>query len=479
MSGLAQVVRPEVSTGLRPDVRPDVRPDLAEVERRLLARWPETRIEPSLDRIRLLLDFLGTPQRRYRSVHLTGTNGKTSTARLVEALLGATGHRTGRLTSPHLTSIRERIALDGHPIDEAGFVDAWRATEFQAECVDAVMEHPLSFFEMTVAMGYLAFATAEVDTAVVEVGMGGRWDATNVIDAAVSVILPVALDHTDYLGPTTVDIAREKAGIIAPGSTVVSACQSPDVLAVLQERADSVGARLLLLDRDFSVVERTPVAGGQRISVNGLHGSYADVHLALRGRHQADNAACALVAAEALLGHALDPDAVRRALAGVTSPGRLDVRRGRPTVVLDAAHNPHGARSLVEGLEEIAPGHRQFAVVAAMADKDVEGLLRELAPGVTEIVCTANSSPRSLPAEELAAIARTVFPPERVHLASSVETALAVARGRAVPPGAARESVVVVTGSVVTVADAERLLPALSAGLPATPDRPMVQPLPG
>jgi dihydrofolate synthase/folylpolyglutamate synthase len=474
MSGLAQAVRPDV----RSAACPEAQPDLAEVVRRLLARWPETRIEPSLDRIRLLLDFLGTPQRRYRSVHLTGTNGKTSTARLVEALLGATGHRTGRLTSPHLTTIRERIALAGEPIDEAGFVEAWRATEFQAECVDAVMEHPLSFFEMTVAMGYLAFATAEVDVAVVEVGMGGRWDATIVIDAAVSVILPVALDHTDYLGPTTVDIAREKAGIIAPGSTVVSARQSPEVLAVLQERADSVGARLLLLDRDFSVVERTPVAGGQRVSVNGIHGSYDDVHLALRGRHQADNAACALVAAEALLGRALDPDAVRRALAGVTSPGRLDVRRGRPTVVLDAAHNPHGARSLVEGLAEIAPGHQQYAVVAAMADKDVEGLLRELAPGVTEIVCAANSSPRSMGAHELAAVAATLFPPERVHVAATVEEALAVARKRAVP-GPAGESVVVVTGSVVTVADAERLLPAPPDRVPATPDRPMVQPLPG
>lgn len=460
--------------------RPDVRPDLAEVERLLLARWPETRIEPSLDRIRLLLDFLGEPQRRYRSVHLTGTNGKTSTARLVEAVLAASGHRTGRLTSPHLTTIRERIALAGQPIGEGDFVEAWREAEFQAECVDAVMEHPLSFFEMTVAMGYLAFAKAAVDVAVVEVGMGGRWDATNVIDAGVSVILPIALDHTDYLGPTTVDIAREKAGIIAPGSVVVSARQSPEVLEVIQERADAVGARLLVLDRDFAVEDRAPVAGGQRVTVHGLHRIY-DVHLALRGRHQADNAACALVAAEALLGRALDPDAVRRALAGVTSPGRLDVRRGRPTVVLDAAHNPHGARALVEGLDEIAPSHRRYAVVAAMADKDVEGLLRELEPAVTEIVCTANSSPRSMAAADLAAVAATVFPPERVHIARTVESALAVARGRAAAPGAGRESVVVVTGSVVTVADAEGLLPA-SPGpdrTVATPDRPMVQPLPG
>ena len=451
-----------------------VRPDLAEVEGRLLARWPETRIEPSLDRITMLLDFLGTPQRRYRSVHLTGTNGKTSTARLVEALLGAAGHRTGRLTSPHLTSIRERIALAGQPIGEADFVDVWRETVFQAECVDAAMEHPLSFFEMTVAMGYLAFARAEVDVAVVEVGMGGRWDATNVIDAEVSVILPIALDHTDYLGPTTVDIAREKAGVIKPGSVVVSARQAPEVLEVLQERADEVDARLALLDRSFSVVDRRPADDGQVITVHGLHGTYAEVHLALRGQHQADNAACALAATEALLGRALDPDDVRRALAAVASPGRLDVRPGQPAVVLDAAHNPHGARSLVDALDEIAPDRRRLAVVAAMADKDVEGLLHELAPAVDEIVCTANSSPRSLAADELAAIAARFFRPSQVHIARDVETALTVARTRAAPSGADREAVVLVTGSVVTVADAERLLPA-----PVTPERPMAQPLPG
>ncbi|THJ08671.1 bifunctional folylpolyglutamate synthase/dihydrofolate synthase, partial [Nocardioides sp.] len=292
-------------------------PVLAGVEERLLARWPETRIEPSLDRITMLLELLGMPHRRYRSVHLTGTNGKTSTARLVEGLLAAGGHRTGRLTSPHLTSIRERIALSGEPIGETEFVEAWCAADLQAERVDAVMEHPLSFFEMTVAMGYLAFAKAEVDVAVVEVGMGGRWDATNVIDAEVSVILPIALDHTDYLGPTTVDIAREKAGVIKPGSVVVSARQASEVLDVLQEQADSVDARLLLLGRNFSVVDRRPVDDGQVITVHGLHGVYPDVRLSLRGRHQADNAACALAAIEALLGRALDPDAVRRGLGGV------------------------------------------------------------------------------------------------------------------------------------------------------------------
>ncbi|HYH74136.1 MAG TPA: folylpolyglutamate synthase/dihydrofolate synthase family protein [Nocardioides sp.] len=451
-----------------------VSPDLAEVESRLLARWPETRIAPSLERISRLLDLLGGPQQNYRSVHLTGTNGKTSTARMVEALLAASGHRTGRLTSPHLTSIRERIAVAGQPISEDAFVAAWRDADAQASRVDAVMEHPLSFFEMTVAMGYLAFSRAEVDVAVVEVGMGGRWDATNVIDAEVAVILPIALDHTDYLGPTTVDIAREKAGVIKPGSVAVSARQTPEVLEVLQERADEVGARLLLLDRSFSVTERRPVADGQVITVRGLHGPCADVHLALRGPHQADNAACALAATEAMLGRALEPDAARRALGSVTSPGRLDVHPGRQAVVLDAAHNPHGARALVGALSEIAPDHRRYAVVAVMADKDVDGLLRELAPAVDEIVCTASSSPRSLPADELADIANGIFASSRVHVAADVESALAVARTLPARPGSASEAIVLVTGSVVAVADAERLLEA-----PATPDRPTVPPLPG
>ena len=448
-------------------------PTPAEVERELLTRWPETRIEPSLDRISMLLDFLGAPQRRYRSIHLTGTNGKTSTARLVEALLAASGQHTGRLTSPHLTTIRERIAVAGRPIGEAAFVDAWRQVAFQAECVDAVMEHPLSFFEMTVAMGYLAFAQDDVDVAVVEVGMGGRWDATNVIEAEVAVILPVALDHTDYLGPTTVDIAREKAGVVKPGSVVVSAEQSPEVLEVLRDRADSVGARLLVLGSSFSVLDRRPVDDGQVLTVRGVHGVYTDVHLGLRGRHQADNAACALVAAEALFGRALDPAAVCRALASVRSPGRLDVRPGRPPVVLDAAHNPHGAQALVEALAEIAPDQRRYAVVAVMADKDVDGLLRTLEPAVDEVVCTTSSSPRGLAADRLAALAAEIFAPARVHVASDVEAALRLARTRATSC-AAGEPMVLVTGSVVTVADAEGLLPA-----PPTPGRPTAEPLPG
>jgi dihydrofolate synthase/folylpolyglutamate synthase len=459
-------------------------PELRVVEEQLLARWPETRIEPSLDRITRLLELLGDPQRGYRSVHLTGTNGKTSTARLVEALVAAGGARTGRLTSPHLSTIRERIAIRGEPIGVPEFLRAYRAVGLQADRVDAIMDHPLSFFEMTVAMGYEAFAEADVDVAVVEVGMGGHWDATNVIDADVAVILPVDLDHTDYLGPTTVDIATEKAGIIKPGAMAVSARQTDEVAAVLRDRATAMGARLAVLGEDFELVGREVVAGGQVVSVRGLHAKYEDLRLALRGRHQAENVACAIAAAEALRGSALDEADVRAALADVVSPGRLDVRLGSPRVVLDAAHNPHGARALVDGLAEIHPT-RRYAVVAAMEDKDVEGLLRELEPAVVEIVCTSNSSPRSLGAAGLADLARGIFGPSRVHLARNVVTALEVAKAQAAPPGSTREALVLVTGSVVTVGDADRVLPsarrpdAAAAGSRRAPDRPMGLPLPG
>ena len=432
-------------------------PSLEEVEAQLIARWPETRIEPSLDRIARALALLGGPQQAYRSVHLTGTNGKTSTARVVDALLVASGERTGRLTSPHLTTIRERICLAGEVIGVPDFVASYAAVAEQVEHGDAVTKHPMSFFEVTVAMAYRAFADAAIDVAVVEVGMGGRWDATNAIDAEVAVLLPVGLDHTDYLGPTTTAIAAEKAGIIKPGAVAVSARQDEDVAAVIRDRARTVGARLVVLGEEFALLRRQPVEGGQLISVRGLHRTYDDVPLALRGEHQAENAACAIAAVEALLGRPLDDAAVRAALAGVASPGRFDLRPGTPPVVLDAAHNPHGARALVASLAELAP-RRTCAVVASMADKDVEGMLRELEPVVDAVVCTSNSSPRSLPAADLAACARPVFGSPRVHLAGDLAAAIESARelvGTRTPDG---DPLILVTGSVVTVGDADRLL---------------------
>ena len=435
---------------------------IRKIEEQLLARWPETKLEPSLDRIAKVMALLGDPQRTYRSVHITGTNGKTSTARMVEALLAASGERTGRLTSPHLTSIRERIGIAEEVVGVPAFVSAYTAVAEQAELVDVTMRHPLSFFEMTVAMAYRAFVDAAVDVAVVEVGMGGQWDATNVIDADVAVVLAVDLDHTDYLGPTTATIAREKAGIIKPGAVAVSARQSEDVAEVLQARARSVGARLVVQGDDFCLLRRTAVGGGQVISVQGLYGTYGNVLLALHGRHQAENAACAIAAAEAVLGRKLDLGAVKAGLGRVASPGRFDVRPGTPLVILDAAHNPHGARALVQSLAELEPC-RTFAVIAAMEDKNVEGMLRELEPVIDVVVCTRNSSPRSLTPTQLAATARQVFGRQRIHVAFNVATAIEKARALAAPlPGCAPDALVLVTGSVVTVGDADRVLPAAS-----------------
>lgn len=429
---------------------------LAAVERELLARWPESRMDPTLDRIRLLLELLGRPQRDYRSIHITGTNGKTSTARMIEALLAASGRRTGRLTSPHLVSMRERICVEQEPIDAARFLSAYDAVAEQARRVDATSEHPLSFFEMTVAISYLAFACHRVDAAVVEVGMGGRWDATNVIDADVATILPIAMDHADYLGDTPEAIAAEKSGIIKPGAVCVSAEQSSGVAEVLTRQAAGVGARLVVEGHDFAVTARKVTPGGQVVSVRGLHSEYVDLPLALHGDHQAQNAAVAIASVEAFLEAPIDVELVRRVLRRVTSPGRFEVRAGTPPVVLDAAHNPHGAEALARNLTELAPD-RTIAVLAMMADKDHGAVLRQLERVVDVVVCSRSSSPRSLPADALAVTARAVFGAARVHVATDVASGLAVARALAADDQQPAE-LILVSGSVVTVGDAVDVL---------------------
>jgi len=448
---------------------------LAQVEQELQARWPETRMDPTLDRVAMLLELLDHPQREYRSIHLTGTNGKTSTARIIEALLAASGTRTGRLTSPHLTSMRERISLQQDPIDVEQFLAAYRAVAEQAQRVDVASAHPLSFFEMTVAMAYLAFATHRVDAAVVEVGMGGRWDATNVIDADVAAVLPVSLDHADYLGATPEAIAVEKSGIIKPGAVCVSARQSSGVAAVLRTHAAVVSADLVVEGEDFAVLGRTVTPGGQVVSFRGLHGEYGDVALPLHGDYQARNAAVAIASVEAFLGGPLDVEKVRTALRGVTSPGRFEIWPGTPPVVLDAAHNPHGARALARNLAARGSG-RTIAVLAVMGDKDYAAVLRELEYAVDQVVCSRNSSPRSLPADELAVCARRVFGAARVHVAADVASGLAAARALvAADPVLVAGDRLLVTGSVVTVADATSTLssePEPRQGNPRVPRPP-------
>ena len=437
-------------------------PTYAEVEAALLARWPESRLDPSLDRIAALVELLGDPHRAYPVVHLTGTNGKTSTARMVDGLLRARGLRTGRFTSPHLESMTERISLDGEPVSEEAFVAAYTDVAPYLALVDADSDHPLSFFETVVAMAYACFADAPVDVAVVEVGMGGSWDATNVVDAAVAVLTPVAVDHAGYLGDRPEVIAVEKSGIIKPGSRVVTADQTPEVMAVLAGRAQEVGATLLREGVDFGIVGRVPGVGGQVVTVRGLQQEYADLFLPLHGAHQAQNAAVALAAAEALGDTAPPEEVVRAAFEQATSPGRLEVVRRGPTILLDAAHNPHGAAAAVEAIRDSFTFDPLVGVLGVMADKDVEGLLAELEPVLSDVVCTQVAGPRAMRAEELGEVAADIFGEHRVRVARRLDDALELAVTLAETGGVLGESIgsggVLVTGSVVTVGQARTLL---------------------
>ena len=431
----------------------------ADVERALLDRWPETRLEPSLERIQALTHLLGDPQNAYPVLHLTGTNGKTSTSRMIDDLIRAIGLRTGRFTSPHVESMTERISLDGEPISEEGFVTAYQEVAPFASLVDAESEHPLSFFETIVGMAYAAFADAPVDAAIVEVGMGGSWDATNVVDAKVAVITPISVDHAKYLGDRPEDIALEKAGIIKPGSTVVMAEQSPTVTEVLLERAAEVGATVLREGVDFGVVRRVPAVGGQLLRVQGLRAEYDELFLPLYGAHQGRNAALALAAVEAFVGdEPLDAELVHEAFGQVTSPGRLEIIRRSPTIVLDAAHNPHGAAATAEALEDSFTFNPLVGVVGVMADKDYEGLLAAFEHVFAEVVCTQNSTARAMPAEELAEAARGIFGQDRVHVAPRLDDAIEQAATLAETGGVYGSGGVLVTGSVITVGEARSML---------------------
>lgn len=335
-------------------VDPQVAEEFRRVEKELTARFPESRPQPSLDRIRALVDLLGEPQRAYPVIHVTGTNGKTSTSRMIDTLLRAFNLRTGRYTSPHVESVTERISIDGEPISVARFVETYDDVAPYVRLVDAQQPVRMSYFEVLVGMAYAAFADAPVDVAVVEVGMGGAWDATNVADGQVAVVTPISLDHTHYLGDTTEQIAREKAGIIKPGTLAILAQQPLDAAQVLLRRAVEVDATVAREGLEFGVLRRDVAMGGQLLRLQGLGGVYDEVFLPLHGAHQAHNASCALAAVEAFFGgkQQLDADVVRQAFATVTSPGRLEVVRRGPTVLLDAAHNPAGARATAEALTE-------------------------------------------------------------------------------------------------------------------------------
>ena len=435
------------------DVALDAR--VQEIYESIVARAPEHDIDPTLDRVKLALDILGDPQRSYPSIHITGTNGKTSTSRMIDSLLTAFGMKTGRFTSPHLLDVRERISLEGQPITREGFVRAWEDVAPYIAMVDERSQEEggprLSFFEVFTIMAYAAFADYPVDAAVVEVGMGGRWDATNVIDSGVAVITPIALDHTKWLGSTIEEIAREKAGIIKPGQVVVIMAQEEDVLDILLEQARSVDAIVRVEGRDFEVVDRQMGVGGQMVTIRTPSAVYEDVFVPLFGEYQAHNAAAALVAVEAFMGgRGLDGRIVEQGLMNASSPGRMQVVRHSPTIIVDAAHNPAGAATLREAVESSFSFARIAGVYSAMGDKDVEGVLSEVEPFIDHLVVTQMPGDRAANLERLAQIAGEVFGPDRVDvresLADAVDRAAEIAEAGAEP---ADRSGILVFGSVM------------------------------
>jgi len=458
---------------------PDEIAALLQVEHLLDQRWPETRIEPSLTRITALMDLLGSPQRGYPSIHIAGTNGKTSVARMVDALLTALQRRTGRTTSPHLQSAVERIAIDGHPISPAHYVATYREIEPFVQMIDQQSQADggpaMSKFEVLTAMAFAAFADAPIEVAVIEVGLGGRWDATNVVDAPVAVITPISIDHVEYLGDDIAGIAGEKAGIIhqadegAPDTVAVIGRQVPEAMQVLLAQTVRADAAVAREDSEFAVLDRQVAIGGQMLQLQGLGGVYSDVYLPLHGEHQAHNAVVALAAVEAFFGagaqRQLDVDAVRAGFAAATSPGRLERMRSAPTVFIDAAHNPAGAAALAQTLDEEFDFRFLVGVVSVLADKDVGGILAALEPALDRIVVTHNGSPRAVDVESLALAAQQWFGSDRVitaeNLPAAIETANALVDD-ALAEGDVGEDAfsgtgIVITGSVVTAGAARTL----------------------
>ncbi|MCT1557923.1 bifunctional folylpolyglutamate synthase/dihydrofolate synthase [Helcobacillus massiliensis] len=440
--------------------------DFARAYAALVARAPENEIEPGLERIRRVMELMGDPQNSYRSIHIAGTNGKTTTARVAEAILMGAGLRVGRITSPHLHSPTERIAIDGDPISEADFVQAFEDVMPFVERVDeeslAAGGPRMTMFEVLTAMQFQAFATAPVDAAVIETGLGGTWDATNIIDSDVTVITSISLDHQEYLGDTIEEIAGEKAGILKPGAIAVLGAQKhPSAMDVLQEVAEERGITAAVEGEQIAVLDRVPGVGGQMLSVQGIAGRYDDVFLPLLGEHMASNALLAIAAAEAFLGGGDEPlnlELLREAAGSVTSPGRAEVVRQSPTIVVDAAHNPAGAEALVETVRENFRFTSVTGIVAVLQEKDVQEILSIFEPLMDTVVITQTSSPRAIPADRLSMIAEDVFGDEdrvieAAHLPDAIQRAVDIAEA-----GGDSFGGIVAAGSVTLSAEVRQLL---------------------
>lgn len=421
----------------------------------LLARGPG-RMVPDLARITLLADLLGNPQRAYPSIQVTGTNGKGSATRIIATLLSAAGLSVGTYTSPHLQTIRERLSVSGRPIGEQAFADVHAELAPLAAMVAEQLDESVTFFEMLTAMAYWWFADVPVDVAVYEVGMGGRWDATNLVRGEVAVLQPIDVDHAE-LGRTPEDAAREKVGIIKPDAAVVSAAQSDTVLEIIQRRADEMHARLFVAGRDFEVVDRSLGVGGQALTLRIGERILDEVFLGLFGSHQADNAAVALAAVAAFLGDrfaAVDDDVLRQGLHAVTVPGRLEVVSREPTVLIDGAHNPHGARAAAEAVSETFAFGTLVVVLSALRDKDLVQLFAPWRDLANHVIVTPAPSPRSATASELLTAAQEVWEGTGVIVEPADDVSDALAKAE---PLAGDGDGILVTGSLYTVGAARDL----------------------
>ena len=440
-------------------ITPDDQERIDAIEQALLKRWPETRIAPTLERISALVDALGSPQLTYPTIHVGGTNGKTTTARMIDSLLFAMGLRTGRFTSPHLESYLERISINGQPIDPKAMIFSYNDIAAYLDFIDSKFETPISFFEAITALAFAAFAEHPIDVGVIEVGMGGEWDATNVVDADVSVIMPIDLDHMEYLGSTIGEIAKTKAGIIKEGGFIVLAQQQPEAAVELLKKAAEVGADIAREGVEYVIESRTLAVGGQLLTIKTPKDTYEDIFLPLHGKHQASNAAAALVAVEAFFGEQeLDYEAVLAGFASVQSPGRCEVLHRDPTIIIDAAHNPHGAKALTETIQSEFTFDEVIGIFAAMGDKDVEGALTELEKVMDSVIVTANSSPRSMSVSDAQAIATRIFGADRVFAADTLDAAIEKAIKDSVRPLSEDTLGILITGSVVTVGEASAIV---------------------
>ena len=449
------------------NISPDDQARIDAIEKALLARWPETRIAPTLDRISALVDILGSPQLSYPTIHVGGTNGKTTTSRMIDSLLFEMGLRTGRFTSPHLESYLERISINGQPIDAKELIFSFNDISPYLDLMDSKFDNPISFFEAITALAFAAFAEHPIDVGVIEVGMGGQWDATNVVAADVSVITPIGLDHMEYLGSTITEIAATKAGIIKEQGFIVLAQQTPEAAVELLRRAAEVGADVAREGLEYSIDSRAIAVGGQLISITGLRGHYDDIFLPLHGKHQASNAAAALIAVEAFFGEQdLDIDAVRAGFANVTSPGRCEIIHRDPTIILDAAHNPHGAKAIAETMQSEFTFDEVTGIVALMADKDALGILQALEPIMNLVIVTTNSSERSMKVADLSKLATEVFGADRVFAEDTLQAAIDRAVKDSVRPLSDESLAILITGSVVTVGEARTAVRKKYAKLP-------------